>query len=110
MVKEDKLGFGEIHFQAKRWKGTIPIYQVRDFAGALMSKKSKKGIFMTSDFSNDAHAFVNGIESKIILINGDKLVQYVYDCNLGVDVEGIYEIKKIDEDYLSDNYLRLGHN
>ena len=103
VIKEDKLGSDENRFQAKRRKGTVPVHQVRDFAGALMAKKSKKGVFMTSsDFSNDAHAFVNDIESKIILINGERSVQCMYDYSLGVYVEGIYEIKKIDEDYFSD--------
>jgi restriction system protein len=103
VIKEDKLGFDEIHFQAKRWKGTIPIHQVRDFAGALMAKKSKKGIFITSsDFSNDAYDFVANIDVKIILINGEKLTEYMYDYNLGVNVEDRYEIKKIDEDFFSE--------
>ena len=90
VIKEDKLGFDEIYFQAKRWKGTVPIHQVRDFAGALMAKKSRKGIFITSsDFSNDAYVFVKNIDAKIILINGEKLAEYMYDYNLGVNPESI---------------------
>ncbi len=100
VIKEDKLGFDEIYFQAKRWKGTVPIHQVRDFAGALMANKSKKGIFITSsDFSADAYTFVKNIDAKIILINGEKLAEYMYDYNLGVSVEDTYEVKKIDDDY-----------
>lgn len=104
VIMEDKLGFDEIYFQAKRWKGTVPIHQVRDFAGALLAQKSRKGIFITaSDFSNDAYEYVKNIDAKIILINGDKLVEHMYDYNLGVNIEDTYEIKKIDEDYFSDN-------
>ena len=100
VIKEDKFGFDEIYFQAKRWKGTVPIHQVRDFAGALMANKSKKGIFITSsDFSSDAYTFVKNIDAKIILINGEKLAEYMYDYNLGVSVEDTYEVKKIDDDY-----------
>jgi restriction system protein len=103
VIQEDKLGFDEIHFQAKRWKGTVPIHQVRDFAGALMAKKSKKGIFITSsDFSTDAYDYVKKIDPRIILINGEKLAEYMYDYNLGVSVEDKYEIKKIDEDYFEE--------
>ncbi len=103
VIKEDKLGFDEIYFQAKRWKGTVPIHQVRDFAGALMAKKSRKGIFITSsDFSNEAYEYVKNIDSKIILINDEKLSQYMYDYNLGVIVEDTYEIKKLDEDFFSE--------
>ena len=103
VIKEDKLGFDEIYLQAKRWKGTVPIHQVRDFAGALMEKKSKKGIFITSsDFSKDAYRYVENINVKIILINGDALTDYMYEYNLGVRVEGPYRIKKIDDDYFND--------
>ncbi|MEM3064470.1 MAG: restriction endonuclease [Candidatus Nitrosotenuis sp.] len=103
VIKEDKLGLDEIYFQAKRWKGTVPIHQVRDFAGALMANKSKKGIFITSsDFSNDAYSFVKNIDSKIILINGEQLARFMYDYNLGVKVQDTYEIKKIDYDYFEE--------
>jgi restriction system protein len=103
VIKEDKLGLGEIYFQAKRWKGTVPIHQVRDFAGALMANKSKRGIFITSsDFSNDAYEFVKNIDSKIILITGEELCSLMYDYTLGVKVQDTYEIKKIDEDYFSE--------
>ncbi len=103
VIREDRLGFNEIYFQAKRWDSTVPIHQVRDFAGALLSKKSKKGIFITSsDFSKDAYEFVKTIDSKIILVNGDKLAEYMYECDLGVSVEDAFEIKKVDEDYFSD--------
>lgn len=105
VIREDKLGLDEIYFQAKRWKGTIPIHQVRDFAGALLSKKSKKGIFITtSNFSKDAYDFVKSIDSKIILINGDQLARYMYDHNVGVksDTNNIYELKRINEDYFEE--------
>ena len=104
IIREDKLGLGEIYFQAKRWKGTVPIHQVRDFAGALTGTKSKKGIFITtSDFSNDARDFVNGGRNEtIILINGEKLTEYMYDYDLGVNVMDTYAVKKIDEGYFSE--------
>ena len=101
VIKEDKLGLEEIYFQAKRWQGTIPAPQVRDFAGALLSKKSKKGIFITtSDFSTDAYHYVKTTSDlKIILINGEKLTRLMFDHNLGVTSSGTYEVKKIDDDY-----------
>ena len=104
VIREDKLGFNEIYFQAKRWKGTVPIHQIRDFAGALMSKKSKRGIFITSsDFSDDAHKFVKDIETKIVLINGIELTEHMYNYNLGVSIKDTYTLKRIDEDYFADN-------
>ena len=103
VIKEDKLGFDEIYFQAKRWQGSIPIHQVRDFAGALLAKKSKKGIFITSsDFTSEAYDFVKKIDSKIILINGEGLARYMYDYGIGVKIQEAYEIKSIDEDYFDE--------
>ncbi len=103
VVKEDKLGLDEIYFQAKRWQNTVPIHQVRDFVGALSSKKSKKGIFITSStFSSDTYDFVKNIDAKIILINGNMLTEYMYEYNLGVNVRDTFEVKKVDDDYFTD--------
>jgi len=100
VIKEDKLGLEEIHFQAKRWKGTISVHEIRDFAGALLSKKSKKGIFITtSDFSQDAYDYVKTTDVKIILINGEKLASLMFENNLGVTTNEVYELKRVDEDY-----------
>ena len=67
----------------KRWKNSVTVHQVRDFAGALQSKNSKKGIFITtSDFTNEGYEFVKSIENKIILINGEKLANLMYDYDL----------------------------
>ena len=48
MIKQDTLGLNEIYLQAKRWDGTVPAKEIRDFAGSLLAKKSKKGIFITT--------------------------------------------------------------
>ena len=86
MIKQDKLGFEKIYFQAKRWQTNVPIREIRDFAGALMSRKSKKGIFITSsDFTNEAYDFVKKIDTTIILINGERLAEYMYNQNIGVN-------------------------
>lgn len=103
IIKEDKLGLGEIYLQAKRWEGTVPAKEVRDFAGALQAKKSKKGIFITtSDFSNDAKEFVKSIPSNIRLINGEQLARYMVDYGIGVKTADTYEIKKIDDDFFDE--------
>ncbi len=39
---------------------------------------------------------------KIVLIDGEKLSQYMIDYNLGVSVQNVYEIKKIDSDYFDE--------
>ncbi len=41
-------------------------------------------------------------ESKIVLIDGEQLAQFMIDYNLGVDVQTNYEIKRIDNDYFEN--------
>ena len=70
IIKEDKLGLDTIYLQAKRWESSIPIKEIRDFAGSLLSKKAKKGIFITtSSFPQSAYEYVSTIDPKIILID-----------------------------------------
>ena len=103
IINEDKLGLDSIYIQAKRWENTVPVKEIRDFAGSLLSKKARKGIFLTtSDFPKSAYEFVNSIEPKIILIDGIKLASLMLENNVGVSTKDIYEIKSIDSDYFED--------
>ncbi len=102
VIKEDVLGLDTIFIQAKRWKNTVPIKEVRDFAGALLSKKSNKGVFITSSqFPASAHDFVSSIDRKIILIDGERLANLMIKFNIGVSTKQIIEIKEIDSDYFA---------
>lgn len=103
IIKEDKLGLDIIYIQAKRWENTVSRPEIQKFAGALLGQSAKKGIFITtSEFSQTAHDYVASIDTKIILIDGEQLVQYLIDNNVGVAPVSLYEIKKIDSDYFTD--------
>jgi restriction system protein len=100
IIKEDRLGLDIIYVQAKRWEATVGRPEIQKFAGALQGQRAKKGIFITtSNFSKDALDFASKIESKIILIDGDQLAEYMIDFNVGVTTTSKYELKKIDLDY-----------
>ena len=100
IIKEDRLGLDIIYVQAKRWEATVGRPEIQKFAGALQGQRAKKGIFITtSNFSKDAIDFASKIESKIILIDGDQLTEYMIDFNVGVTTTSKYELKKIDLDY-----------
>jgi restriction system protein len=100
MIKEDQLGLDVIYIQAKKWKGTVGRQEIQNFAGALQGKKARKGIFITTgSFSDGARRFVETIESKIVLVEGQQLTDYMIDNNIGVSVENTYDIKKINSDY-----------
>ncbi len=104
IIKEDKLGLDAIYLQAKRWEGTVTRPNVQGFAGALIGRKARKGIFITtSNFSQQAIDYANGIDNlKIILIDGEQLCQLMIDYDVGVTEETRYIVKKIDLDYFSD--------
>ncbi|MBP7480803.1 MAG: restriction endonuclease [Spirochaetaceae bacterium] len=103
IINEDKLGLDSIYLQAKRWENTVPVKEIRDFAGSLLSKKAKKGVFITtSDFPKSADEFVKSIDPKIILIDGKKLATLMIENNIGVTLKDKYEIKDIDNDYFEE--------
>jgi restriction system protein len=96
VIREDKLGLDNIYIQAKRWTDKpVGSPDIDQFAGALSKKKASKGIFITtSNFTKDALASVREYSSRIILIDGSQLSEYMIDHGVGVSVESIYEIKK----------------
>ena len=102
-IYEDKLGLDLIHIQAKRWVDSVGRPEIQKFAGALQGKRVKKGVFITtSTFSKDAEEYVKNLDSKIILIDGDKLTDYMFESETGVLTDSVYKIKKINEDYFED--------
>ncbi|NLR80199.1 restriction endonuclease [Chitinophaga eiseniae] len=103
LIKEDKLGLDTIYVQAKRWENTVPIHHVRDFAGSLLSKKAKKGIFITtSNYPASAKEFVSSIEPKVALIDGKELTELMIEYNIGVASKKMYEVKRLDTDYFEE--------
>ncbi|MGK7893545.1 MAG: restriction endonuclease [Xenococcus sp. (in: cyanobacteria)] len=85
IIKEDRLGLDIIYIQAKRWENVVGRPEIQKFAGALQGQRAKKGIFITtSDFTKDAIEYVSKIDTKIILLNGNKLTELMIENNVGV--------------------------
>lgn len=104
-IKEDKLGLDIIYIQAKRWQSNniVGRPEIHKFVGALAGQGAKKGVFITtSNFTREALEYSPKNETKIVLIDGEKLAQLMIDYNLGVSTVNNYEIKKIDSDYFGD--------
>jgi restriction system protein len=100
IIKEDKLGLDIIYIQAKRWEGVVGRPEIQKFAGALQGQRARKGIFITtSNFTKDALSYVENIDTKIILIDGQRLAELMIAHNVGTNTTAIYEVKKIDSDY-----------
>jgi len=103
IIKEDRLGLDIIYIQAKRWENTVGRPEVQKFAGALQGQRARKGIMITtSNFSKEALDYASRIDSKIVLIDGEQLAQLMIDHSLGVSPMAVYEIKKIDTDYFTE--------
>lgn len=100
VIKEDRLGLDMIYLQAKRWEGVVGRPEIQKFVGALHGQRAKKGVFITTGFfSSGALEYISQIDPKVVLIDGNTLVQLMMDCGLGVSTVATYEIKKLDMDY-----------
>jgi restriction system protein len=103
IINEDRLGLDVIYIQAKKWEGTVGRPEIQKFAGALQCQRARKGVFITtSSFSKEALDYVSMIQSKIILIGGEKLASLMVERNVGISIVGRYEVKKIDSDYFDE--------
>lgn len=104
VIDEDKLGLDVIHIQAKRWAPDHKVSRpdLQQFVGALAGQNGNKGVFITtSSFSKEAMNF-NPSGVKIVKIDGERLAKLMITYNVGVSVQSIYEIKKIDTDYFEE--------
>jgi restriction system protein len=105
IINEDRLGLDVIYIQAKRWEGTVGRPELQKFVGALLGQGARKGVFITTSyFSQSARDYVDKVDSKIVLIDGDLLPQLMIDYNVGVTVVTSYDLKRIDSDYFSEDY------
>ena len=103
IIKEDKLGLDIIYIQAKRWEAAVGRPIVQAFAGSLEGQRARKGVLITtSQFTSEAKEYVNRIEKKIILIDGQELAQLMIDHDVGVADVATYLVKKVDIDYFGD--------
>lgn len=104
IIKEDVLGLGHIHIQAKKYArdNGIGREDIQKFVGALAVARSNKGVFITTSYySKGALDYVKNLNGQtvIVLINGDELAEYIYKYDLGMQTEQVITIKKLDSDF-----------
>lgn len=104
VIKEDVLGLGRIHIQAKRYdrSNTVGREEIQKFVGALAVARSNKGVFITtSSYTAAATQYADSLNGSttLILIDGQQLAKYIYDYSVGMQTEQVIEIKKMDSDY-----------
>jgi len=104
IIKEDVLGLGRIHIQAKRYaqSNNVGREEIQKFVGALAVAQSNKGVFITtSSFSQGAITYAGSLNgaTTLILIDGQQLASYLYDYGVGLQVEQTIQIKKLDSEF-----------
>lgn len=104
VIDRDALGIDQIYMQAKRYAADnlIQPKHIREFRGAMELKQTKKGVFFaTSEFTKQARQEAEQI--GIRLVNGKELADLMIRYNIGCRVEDTLEIKKLDEDFFSED-------
>ncbi len=103
IINEDKLGLDKIYIQAKRFnENKVREKDIRNFIGA-MSGDTNKGVFVTTSlFDKGAEEKTKNAHHKIILIDGNKLVDLMHEYNVGIQIKQSYEVKQLDEDFFEE--------
>lgn len=100
IINEDKLGLDKIYIQAKRYgENKVREKDIRNFIGA-MSGDTQKGVFVTTtSFDPGAVKKAHDAHHTIILIDGPKIVDLMYQFNVGIQIKSTYEVKELDNDF-----------
>lgn len=103
IINEDKLGLDKIYIQAKRFtENKVREKDIRNFIGA-MSGDTNKGVFVTTSlFDKGAIEKAKNAHPKIILLDGNKLVDLMHEYNVGIQIKATYEVKQLDEDFFEE--------
>ena len=104
IINQDQLGINKIYMQAKRYsENKVREKDIRNFIGA-MSGDTTNGVFVTTSTFDDA-AIVKAKEAhhKIILIDGYRLTELMFEFGVGVQITNTYEMKEVDEDFFEDS-------
>lgn len=104
IIKEDRLGLDCVYIQAKRYtQQSVGRPDVQSFVGALTGQRARKGVFLTtSTFTADARQYVAHLDTRVVLIDGRQLAEYMIDHDIGVTTSETYEVKRLDADFFDE--------
>jgi restriction system protein len=104
-IMRDELGLDRIYVQAKRYApgSFVPVSEVRDFAGALDSRRADAGVFVTTaEFPVSARDFVEKVRTRIALVDGAELARLMLRHGIGVRLVRSYAVHHLDGDYFRE--------
>lgn len=102
IINEDELGLDAVFIQAKRYAPDRKVGRpdLNAFVGSLTGEGASKGVFVTtSGFSKEAVNYVDRVQHRIVLIDGQKLARLMIKHEVGVRARRTYVVRSIDEDY-----------
>ena len=88
-----------VHFQCKRYQGSVSASHIRDFRGAMVGR-ADKGLFITTGtFTRDAiRESTRDGAPPLDLIDGDQLADKLKELNLGLETQLVEQVL-VDEDW-----------
>ncbi len=105
-INQDSLGLDQILVQAKRYRPdrTVDRQQIQAFIGSLAGQGVTKGVFITtSSFAASAREFVaRGSTTKVVLVDGQMLIDLMLRHGIGVRVIERHEIHELDQNYFEE--------
>ena len=102
LIDQDALGLDQVYIQAKRYKAgnNVGRESIQAFVGALHGFGASRGVFLTtSAFTSGASDYAQKVQSRIILIDGAKLVDLMIAYRVGVQEKQRFSAVEVDEDY-----------
>jgi restriction system protein len=105
IINEDALGLDAVYVQAKRYAPDSKVGRpaLQALVGSLTGEGANKGVFVTtSDFSREAREYLNKVQHRIVLINGERLARLMIQHEVGVRARRSFVIRSVDEDYFAD--------
>lgn len=102
IIDQDALGLSRIYVQAKRYSdhNVIGRPDIQAFVGALAGNQAHQGVFITtSRFSSDARTYIDQIPSRVVLIDGERLVRLMIRYGVGIQIKHTVHIVEVDEDF-----------
>jgi restriction system protein len=102
VIDQDPLGLEQIYIQAKRYAAgnNVGRESIQAFVGALHGVGASRGVFITtSGFSSGAIEYAKAVQSRIILIDSDRLASLMIKYGVGVQAKDSYITVELDEDF-----------
>lgn len=102
LINQDALGLDQVYIQAKRYKegNNVGREAIQAFVGALHGFGASRGVFLTtSAFTSGAIDYAQKVPSRIILVDGVKLVELMIAYRVGVEERQRFSAVELDEDY-----------